>query len=136
MTFMKVRKVLNRVVKDNHYELIRFCNKLNFSVTGGASKLFKKFINDYSPDNVISYCDISWANGNLYRQLGFNYEKLTTPNYHYVIDGKRENRIKYQKHNLIKNGFDKKLTEKEIMESRGYYRIYNCGNEKYSLKRY
>ena len=136
MTFMKVRKVLNRVVKDNHYELIRFCNKLNFSVTGGASKLFKKFINDYSPDNVISYCDISWANGNLYRQLGFNYEKLTTPNYHYVIDGKRENRIKYQKHNLIKNGFDKKLTEREIMESRGYYRIYNCGNEKYSLKRY
>jgi len=131
MTFMKVRKVLNSVVKDNHYELIRFCNKLNYSVVGGASKLFKTFINNYSPMNVISYCDISWANGNLYKQLGFKYEKLTKPNYYYVINGKRENRIKYQKHKLIKSGFDEKLTENEIMKNRGYYRIYNCGNDKY-----
>ena len=131
MTFMKSRKILNYKTKNNHYELIRFCNKLNHSIIGGASKLFKKFIDDYSPEVVISYCDISWANGNLYKQLGFNYDKLTDPNYYYVVNGKRENRIKYQKHKLIKDGFDGKLTEKEIMNERGYYRLYNCGNGKY-----
>lgn len=65
------------------------------------------------------------------KNLGFKFEKLTNPNYHYIINGVRENRIKYQKHKLVKNGFDDKLTENDIMNQMGYFRIYNCGNEKY-----
>jgi hypothetical protein len=131
MTFMKVRKVISKNQLDNQYELVRFCNKLGYSVVGGASKMFKNFIKDISPSSVISYCDISWANGDLYKNLGFNFEKLTKPNYHYIINGIRENRIKYQKHKLVKKGFNDKLTENDIMNQMGYFRIYNCGNEKY-----
>jgi hypothetical protein len=131
MTFMKTRKILDRNNKFSEYELVRFCNKIGISVVGGASKLFNKFINDYQPKTVLSYCDISWANGGLYRNLGFDFIETTKPNYHYVIDGKRENRINYQKHKLVKKGHNKDLTESQIMNEMGYYRIFNCGNEKY-----
>jgi hypothetical protein len=131
MTFMKTRKVLNKNTQKDEYELIRFCNKVGLSIVGGASKLYKKFIREYNPQSVLSYCDISWANGNLYENLGFKLLGTTKPNYYYVINGKKENRINYQKHKLVKKGYDKNLTEVEIMVNLGYYRIFNCGNKKY-----
>lgn len=131
MTFMKTRKVLNKNTQQDEYELIRFCNKVGLSIVGGASKLFKKFIKEYDPQSVLSYCDISWANGDLYSNLGFKLIGTTKPNYFYVINGKKENRINYQKHKLVKKGYDKNLTEVEIMSNLGYYRIFNCGNKKY-----
>jgi hypothetical protein len=131
MTFSKTRKVLNKNGKEGEYELVRFCNKIGTSVIGGASKLFKKFLKDFNPKTIVSYCDISWANGNLYEKLGFKNFGLTKPNYFYIVNNKRENRIKYQKHKLVKQGHNEKLSESEIMRKLGHYRIYNCGNEKY-----
>lgn len=129
MTFMKSRKILNK--NGGGFELVRFANKIGFTVIGGASKLFKRFLSDYNPKKVISYCDLSWATGGLYHKLGFKFQGNTKPNYYYVVNNNRESRIKYQKHKLVKDGFDPKMTEREIMESRGYYRIYNCGNGRY-----
>jgi hypothetical protein len=134
MTFMKTRKVLNKNGDENEYELIRFCNKLNTTVIGGASKLFNKFLNEYEPSSVLSYCDLSWGTGVLYENLGFINDGDTKPNYFYVINGKKENRINYQKHKLVKQGYDPNLTESQIMNGLGYYRIYNCGNRKYLYK--
>jgi hypothetical protein len=62
---------------------------------------------------------------------GFSLEKITSINYFYVNQGVRYNRIKFQKHKLIKEGFDKDKTEHEIMLERKIYRIYDCGNLKY-----
>ena len=129
MTFMRTRKILGGDGNDGNYELVRFCNKLNYSVIGGASKLFKHFIREMSPKNIISYCDISWASGELYDKLGMIENGLTKPNYHYVVNGVRESRLKYQKHKLVLEGYDKNLTEHQIMMNRGIYRIYNCGNK-------
>ena len=54
MTFGKMRKTIG--TNDNGlsdcWELVRFCNKLNTSVVGGASKLFKHFIKAYKPNVV------------------------------------------------------------------------------------
>lgn len=67
--------------------------------------------------------------GDLYEKLGMEYVGLTKPNYYYIVNGKRENRIKYQKHKLVKEGYDEKLTEHQIMINRNISRIYNCGNK-------
>jgi len=128
---MKIRKIFDSKVNDNDYELVRFCNKLNHVVIGGPSKLLNKFIKDYCPNKIVSYCDISWTSGNLYKKLGFVLTNTTKPNYYYVVNKKRENRINYQKHKLVKIGGNQLLSEKEIMEEKGFYRIYNCGNHKY-----
>ena len=36
---------------------------------------------------------------------------------------------------LVKEGFDSKKTEVEIMHERGYYRIFSCGQEKYIFRK-
>jgi len=35
------------------------------------------------------------------------------------------------KHKIVENEEDKKLTEKQLMERRGYFRVWNSGNLKY-----
>ena len=82
--------LFNKYVKSNNiqnkYELIRFCNKINISVIGGASRLLKYFIKTYQPKEIISYADRSWSMGNLYEKLGFKFLYDTKPNYYYIID--------------------------------------------------
>lgn len=47
----------------------------------------------------------------------------------------RESRFKYRKSELIKQGFDKNKTEKQIMIDRNYFRIYDCGTLKFEWKK-
>lgn len=120
------------------YELLRFCNKKGIRVLGGASKLFKKFVDEINPELIISYADRSWTFNNgktLYDQLGFELVSVTKPNYYYIINKKRENRFKYRKSELVKQGYCKDFSEHEIMLSRKYYRIYNSGNLKYEWRK-
>lgn len=132
MTFGCGRKIMNGL--DYEWELLRFCNKINYSVIGGASKLLKTFIKENLPKQLISYADIRWSDGNLYNVLGFDKINESSPNYFYVVNKKREHRFKYRKNILIKEGYDYKLTEQEIMSERGFNRIYDCGNMVFSLK--
>jgi hypothetical protein len=41
--------------------------------------------------------------------------------------------IKYRKDILVKEGFDKTKSESQIMEERGFYKIYDCGHLLYSM---
>ena len=128
MTFGKFRKNLNSTSNDGEYEMLRFCNKLNTNVIGGASKLFKYFLINYKPINIISYADRSYSNGNLYKQLGFNLSHISKPNYYYILNRKRKYRFGFRKDILVKEGFDSNKTERQIMLERKIYRIYNSGN--------
>jgi len=125
MTFGKGRIALGG--KSNQYELLRFCNKLNTNVIGGADKLLKHFIKIYQPVEIISYADRRWSIGKLYDKLGFIRSHETDPNYWYVIKDKRKHRFGFRKSILVKEGFDNNKSEKEIMEERGIRRIYDCG---------
>ena len=110
------------------WELNRFCNKLNTSVVGGASKMFKYFINTFQPTKIISFADMRWATlSPVYTKLGFKFEHLTTPNYWYIHNNEvnRIHRFKLRK----PNGCN--ISEKELRESEGYNRLYDCGSIKY-----
>ena len=131
MTFGELRKSLGNNKKEGSFELLRFCNKLNTNVIGGASKLLKYFENNFEYEEIISYADRRWSNGDLYEKLDFDTISKTTPNYFYVRGDKREPRFKYRKDILVKEGYDKTKTEKEIMKERGYNRIYDCGSLKF-----
>lgn len=132
MTFNKGRVIMGG--KKDEYELIRFANKIGYSVVGGASKLLKYFIKTYKPSKLISYADLRWSNGDLYEKLGFNFIHDSKPNYHYIKEGLRYHRFNFRKGVLVNEGFDKDKSEHEIMLERGIYRIYDCGNKRYELK--
>lgn len=115
-----------------HYELSRFCNKMDTSVIGGASKLLKFFYKTYGQIKLISYADKRWSEGSIYDTLGFTQTRVNKPNYWYVINNKRVHRFNFRKSMLRKEGFDTtNCTEREIMLSRGIYRIYDCGTITY-----
>lgn len=134
MSFGKLRIPLNQKSVVGSYELLRFCNILNTTVVGGASKLFKHFINKYQPKEIISYSDNSISNGNMYEKLKFKLINDNPPGYYWVIDGIRNYRFNYRKDKLIKEGYDSNKTEVEIMNDRGYYKIFNSGTKKWVLK--
>ena len=134
MTFGNLRKNLGSSSKENSYELLRFCNKINTNVIGGANKLYKFFVMMLNPKEILSYADRSWTSKtkeSLYDKLGFTLLGESRSNYHYIVEGKRKNRFNYRKDILVKEGFDLGKTERDIMFDRGIYRIYNCGSLKY-----
>jgi hypothetical protein len=133
MTFSNIRKNLGGKSQPDHYELLRFCNILNTTVIGGASKLFKYFINKYQPKYIVSYANRDWSIGNLYIKLGFTLDSYTSPGYFYCKSKIKYNRFNFRKDILIKQGYDPNKTEYEIMTERGYDRIWNCGNIKFNL---
>ena len=63
----------------------------------------------------------------MYENLGFTLSHKSEPNYFYVVGNNRKNRFKYRKSELIKEGFDPRKSETEIMNERGIHKIYDCG---------
>ena len=136
MTFGKKRLSMgNKLIIDNEYEMLRFCNKLNTVVIGGASKMLNYFIKTYNPKSILTFADRRYSNGGLYEKLGFEFIDNTRPNYYYYKCGdmKRHYRFKFRKDILIKEGYNPDKTEHQIMNERGYFKIYDCGNLKFIM---
>ena len=134
MTFGKKRISMgNKISAEGEYEMLRFCNKINTQVIGGASKLLNYFIKTYNPKSILTFADRRYSNGNLYKQMGFDFINNTAPNYFYFKSSEmiRHYRFKFRKDILVKEGFDPNKTEREIMAERGYLRIYDCGHMKF-----
>ena len=124
-----------RFNKKYEYELIRFASKRNYTVIGGASKLWKYFVNKYNPNSVITYANRRFSNGDLYYKLGFTFLEKTSPNYFYFKPNefKLYSRVKFQKHKLndILEVYDENFSEAENMFNNNYRRIFDCGNLKF-----
>lgn len=122
-------------IKNNDWEISRLCSRLNHSVIGGTSRLFRYFIKSNVFDSLISYSLNDYFNGNVYKKLGMKFVKYTNPSYWYLGRGSdiRLSRQKFQKKKLIKQGFDPDKSEHEIMLERGFLRIYNSGNRLWKL---
>lgn len=115
------------------YNLNRFCNKIGFSVVGGASKLLSFFVKNNDVKRIISYADKDWSIGGLYETLGFSIVSDSKSDYKYIVNKRRVHKSRYKKDKL--NLKDKtKTTESEEMAKRGIYRIYDCGKLKYEKK--
>ena len=108
-----------RFNKNYDWELLRLCTKQNYTVYGGASKLFHSFQLDGS---IISYCNEDKFSGKVYEVLGFT-KTITSIGYHYEKDGVSYNRIQFQKHKCLTKWPEfvgSNLTEKQMMEQKGY----------------
>ena len=135
------------------WELLRFANKINHSVAGGASKLLKTFISNHIGETLISYAnnDFSYSGSkSLYAQLGFTYIKTTEPGYKWVTTGRTQQvvpRYSVQPYKLkaFTNGtgpqtfinevpdYQEDDTESSYMVRHGFYKVYDAGNDLYEL---
>jgi hypothetical protein len=121
MTFDKFEGRIK--MKEDEWNLNRFCNKSGLSVIGGASKLLSFFTKKYNPNRIISYSDKDWSKGELYQKLGFKKIHETIPDYKYLVNFKR----------IHKSNFKKSITG--ISESNlDLPKIWDCGKIKWELK--
>lgn len=135
MCFNKMRSGSGRSKSDTSdtYELSRFCNKINTTVVGSASKLFKYYVNHFEFDKIVSFSDVAHTRGTLYETLGFSKIIESTPSYVWVdlCSDHYLSRVSCMKSNISKtlhdDNIDMNLTEREIMESHGYARVYDSG---------
>ena len=103
------------------WELSRFCNKHNYIIQGGASKLFKHFIATINEgDTVSSYNDITKTKGELYKILGFKCVSINQPNYVWINFQTGDIRTRYQ---------EQAGGEVERMHGQGYHRVCDCGTK-------
>jgi hypothetical protein len=136
ITFGNLRLNLNTKPKKDSYELLRFCNKLNTKVIGGASKLLRYFEKQINPKEIITYANCEISDGELYQKIGFEEVKQKVYlNYFWYKNGTKYNRFNFTKQKLVNMGFNKEKTENEIMLENGYIKIYGCGNLKF-IKKY
>lgn len=114
------------------WEITRFASKLGYTIVGGASKLFKYFVKNYDPKQVMTYADRRYSDGNLYKKLGFELDGVTQPNYFYIKRG-IFSRQQFQKHKLKDKleQFDPNLTESQNMFNNGYRRIWDAGHYRF-----
>lgn len=126
--------------RPNTYEIVRFASKLNTSVQGGLTKLWKEALTQL-PDHftALSYVDRRYFEGKSNEQIGFVLDHTNPPGLHYTKDYKRlESRLLYQKHKLAKRfpeTFDPNLTEWENMQLQKYDKIFDCGTYAYKFEK-
>lgn len=121
MTFDKFEG--RKKLPDLEWNLNRFCNKIGYSITGGASKLLNYFTNKYLPNRIISYADKDWSVGNLYEKLGFISINESIPDYKYLVDKKRIHKSRFKK---SKTG----ISESNL----NLPKIWDCGKIKFEKK--
>lgn len=129
MTFGKPR-----YNKKYEYELIRYCSSVK--VIGGAEKLFSYFKKMYLPKSIISYCDYSKFNGNVYNRLGFTFDKCQTSKHWYNIKTKKhiiDSLLRQQGFDrLFKTTYGKGSSNKELMLANGFIEVYDAGQASYT----
>ena len=102
--------------------LIRFCNKSGHRIVGGLTKLIKYFVKTYLIDEMMTYCDLEWSNGNNYSKLGFKNKGKTEPN-EFIIHLPTYERIFLKK-------FEKEI-QPTTLKFDDYRKIENLGSLKF-----
>lgn len=125
MTFGKPR-----YNKNYEWELLRLCTKPEYKVVGGAEKLFKHFIELVNPQSVISYCDNSKFNGEVYTRLGFIQKGKPSPSLHWSKGSEHitDNLLRQRGFDqLFNTNYGKGTSNEELMIEHGWLPIYDCG---------
>ena len=122
----------------DQWELNRFCTSLHTQVIGLASKFLKYFITQYSPASIISFSHNDVSDGNVYSKLGFKPIGNICSSYYYIKSNKRYHRSNFTRAGIVRKWpeydiNDKSWTERQVMNDKKYFRIYDCGTQKWLL---
>jgi len=110
-------------------ELKRFVtNKKNNP--GLGSKMFKYAAKSKEYQEVVAFVDRRWFTGLVKSYIGFEKVDETKPALWWTDGKQRKHRRFTDKQKLISIGADPSLSKRKMLESIGYYRIWDCGKIK------
>lgn len=106
--------------------LDRYAVKSGIMVQGGARRLFNEIVKiarEESIQQIVSFSDLRYSSGGVYERLGFRLDKKLPPDYYWVGGRTRWNKSKFR----VPAG----ISEREKWESEGYYRVFDCGKDRW-----
>lgn len=124
-TFSNGRKWIKGDKEIRSYEWTRYASVPGVRISGGMGKVLKAFVKDVKPDDIMSYADLEWSEGDAYEQLGFTLEGVKNP----VI-------FKISTADWLRNAatgtYDESHLSEESLKGSRYF--CNFGSNKYRLK--
>lgn len=78
-TFSNARKWIKGGKEIRSYEWTRYASLPGMRVNGGMGKVLKAFITEVCPDDIMTYADLEWSKGDVYKTLGFRLEGQKEP---------------------------------------------------------
>jgi very-short-patch-repair endonuclease len=105
-------------IKDNNYELSRYCNIPLYNVVGGFSKLIKNMVKTLNPDSLLTFIDRRYGTGEYLPDLGFT-RQTCYKSFKWVRGDDICHRLRFTSEEGYGLGFSK---------------LWDCGQIKYDIK--
>jgi hypothetical protein len=128
MTFIRSR--FNKKVE---WEILRYCDLLNIVIRGNSAKvLFDYFVSQYKPSSVLGYSNKRFLDDNFHLTLGFKFDKIMPPDYHYISPDYKciYNKMFFKGDKNLKEKlltFNPELSEWDNMKLNGYDKFWDNG---------
>lgn len=100
------------------------------TVVGGHSKLVKHFETNFEYGKLVTFADLSFSDGGLYRKTGWMEDRVISPDYSYLVGYERKHKFGYRKTRFKKDPdllWKEGLTERELAELNGLDRVWDAG---------
>jgi hypothetical protein len=133
MAFKRSKAFINGI-KEAEWKICSIVNKIGISANESEKTLFQKFLKMHPGESVLAYSGASFdpdPDNSIFHRIGMTKLKTSDPDYEWVLGGVRMPKISRDKKEFEKWGYDKCLSEKEVMKDLGAYRIWNCGEHKF-----
>ena len=77
--FSNARRWIKDGKEIRSYEWTRYASLPGVRISGGMGRMLRHFIKETEPDDIMSYADLEWSEGNAYEQFGFVAEGVKEP---------------------------------------------------------
>jgi hypothetical protein len=116
-------------------ELVRYTSLQGVNVVGAMGKLLEYFIEKHKPDDIMTYTDREWSDGEVYEKLGFVKTEQTAPITFWIHP---QEMIRYALHRIpVELQIECQNLGMQLnlfLRKKGFVQIQNLGNNKFILK--
>lgn len=116
-------------------ELVRYASLQGLNVVGAMGKFLEHFIEQHRPDDIMTYTDREWSDGEVYEKLGFVKTEQTAP-ITFWINSQEMIRFPLQRISVeLQTECQNLGMELDVfLKKKGFAQIQNLGNNKFILK--
>lgn len=106
-------------------------------IPGGFSKLLKAAIGQHPEwTQILSFADLRWSEGDVYKQAGFKLDATLPPDYQYTRGAERIHKFNFRHKHLSRRlgeSYDPTRSETENTKQAKWFKIYDCGKQRWIL---
>jgi hypothetical protein len=116
-------------------DMTRFCTDQLATYPGLMSKVVSYVRKNYSYKKIVTFADLRYSTGDVYKKSGFIEVSRLPPDYYYVWGNQRIHKFNMRKDDITRKFgiLAENKTELMMSEEAGLLRIYDCGKIKYSI---